>query len=62
MPVAVYPMGVLIDRVGMPWTQAGAGAVLAAFVAIVALVPKRPRSRAAEPSGDGAQPSAEAAG
>lgn len=41
MPVAVYPMGVLIDAIGMPFTQAGAGLLLAIFVAIFVLVPKR---------------------
>lgn len=52
MPVAVYPMGVLIDEVGMPLTQAGAGAILAAFVLVIALVVPRPRHTSARmPSG-----------
>ena len=52
MPVAVYPMGVLIDEVGMPLTQAGAGIILAAFVLVIALVVPRPQqTRAAMPSG-----------
>ncbi len=37
MPVSIYPMGVLIDRIGMPATQAGAGVILALFVAAFVL-------------------------
>lgn len=61
MPIAVYPMGVLIDQIGMPWTQAGSGVLLAIFVAIVALVPKRSPSRVDERGADSGQPNAEAA-
>lgn len=40
-PVAVYPMGIIIDEIGMPITQAAVGAILAVFVAIV-IVFRRP--------------------
>jgi predicted MFS family arabinose efflux permease len=36
MPLAVLPMGVLIDAVGVPTTQAAAGGLLAAFVLVYA--------------------------
>ncbi|MFA7248297.1 MAG: MFS transporter [Dehalococcoidia bacterium] len=38
MPVAVLPMGVLIDAVGMPWTQAAAGVILTAIVGAILLL------------------------
>ncbi len=38
MPIAVLPMGVLIDQIGMPMTQAGAGLILAVSVGLVFLL------------------------
>ena len=47
MPVAVFPMGVLIDSIGMPLTQAGAGILLAVFVAVIVVAPRRAQAQAA---------------